>query len=308
MQLPAPSFASFWAGKRLSAFEVSCLRSFVTRGYAVHLYSFDVIENVPEGVLLLDAAEIDPAESVKRFVYKGEATLSHYSDYFRYLLFQKTRHIWIDADMLLVRPIEVELGATVLAHERADTICGAVMRLDNANPALKDLIVRTEAVMDRDLHWGETGPRLLTKVFDDRDTLKGAFAPERFFPITHDDFWKVFLPEHREECETLCGRAWGVHLWNNIVDRLGIWKMLAPPRGSYLWQRFEQDDSLQYFTATYPEKVMRQMVENWVLRKNGQDLGIVNLSRQLVPSALRTTRHYLGDRALRFGSSPAKKQ
>ena len=298
MQDQRLTFATFWSGEQLSAFECACLRSLAVRGYPVHLYSFDQIANVPAGIALRDAAEIAPPESVRRFLYAGKPNLSHYSDYFRYLLFRKTPHIWIDADMLLLRPLDIALKGTLLAREREDSICGAIMRLDNTRPELDRLIASTEAAMDRELKWGETGPGLITKIFGRSATFGDAFAPQFFFPITHDDFWKAFLPEYRGECEQLCAEAFGVHLWNNIVDRLGVWKMLAPPPGSFLANRFEQDGSLGFFAGTYPEKVMRAMVENWRLRQDGSALGIGNLSRQLLPSIGRTVRHRLGGSSL----------
>lgn len=294
-----PSFATFWAGTHLSAFEASCLNSFVARGYETVIYSFDVIENVPAGVTLLDASEIVPLTALNRFLFDGKPNLSHFSDYFRYLLFVKTKHVWIDADMLMLRPIDFSVGRTLFACERHDSICGAILRLDSTKPELARLVSETEAVMDRNLSWGHT-QRLLTKVFGRAEVFSKAYEPKLFFPIPHDDFWKVLLPEFRDECAVLCKGGFTVHLWNNIVDRLGIWKMLAPPSKSFLAERFEADDSLRFFRDAYPDKIMRQMVENWLLRKDGGDLGIFNLSRQLVPSVFRTARHYLGDVRIPF--------
>ncbi len=292
MQEPPPSFATFWAGDEVSAFEASCLHSFVVRGYRTILYSYGTVRDVPAGVELLDAATIAPAESMHRFWYSGKPNLSHFSDYFRYLLFRRTEHIWIDADMLLLRTITIPLGRMLLARERDDSICGAIMRLDNTRPELARLVSATEAAMDHELRWGETGPRLITSVFGQPDLFQGSLEPKYFFPLTHDDCWKVFLPEYREECEQLCSSAFGVHLWNNIVDKLGVWKCMAPPAGSFLSCALERDGSLRFFRDTYPAPVIRQMVENWCMRLDGSDLGILNLSRQVLPSILRTARNY----------------
>lgn len=301
----APSFATFWSGTQLSAFEASCLHSFAVRGYETIVYSFDLIENVPDGVTLVNASEIAPAAALTRFLYEGKPNLSHFSDYFRYLLFSKTKHVWIDADMLMMRPVRFPLGRTVLACERRNSICGAILRLDSDKPELARLIAETEAAMDRELIWGQTGPRLLTSVFGHAGVFRAAHEPKLFFPVPHDDFWKVFLPGFRDECAALCESGITVHLWNNIVDRLGVWKMLAPPAGSFLAEQFEADGSMRFFRDAYPAKVMQQMVENWLLRKNGGDLGIRNLSRQLVPSVFRTARHYWGDIRVPFFSQPA---
>jgi hypothetical protein len=295
MQHEALSFASFWAGGTLPAYEAACLRSFAVRGYKIALYSFEVIRNVPGGVTLKDASEIAPADSLQRFHYKGKPNLAHFSDYFRYLMFRETEYIWVDTDMLLLAPITVALERTLLARESSNSINNAIIRLDNKGPELGRMISETEALMDRDQHWGATGPRLLTKLFRDSPIMRNVFETRLFFPIPHDDFWKPFLPEFREECEAARTGAFTLHLWNNIVSRLGVWKSIAPPAGSFLHHRFEQDGSLGLFSDIYPEGVMRQMIENWRMRKDGGDLGIVNLSRQIVPSMFRTLRHYAGD-------------
>ncbi len=293
------SFATFWAGKQLSAFEVACLRSFVIRGHSIALYSFEGVENAPEGVALLDASAIAPRDTLDRFLYAGETNYAHFADYFRYLLFRETDLIWVDTDILLIRPVHAPLKRMVLGLERPGSLNNAVMRLDNAGPELDRVIGEAAAAMGRDLHWGEIGPRLVSKVYGQAFLLGDAFAPKFFYPIAHDDFWKVLLPEHLDECERLCADAFTVHLWNNILERLGVWKMLAPPEGSFLHRRFDADGSLPFFSDIYPERVMRSMIENWRLRKDGGDLGIAKLSRQVVPSVFRTLRHHSGGRLFR---------
>ena len=91
---------------------------------------------------------------------------------------------------------------------------------------------------------------LLTKQFGQKALLGKAFGPERFYALDHDDFWKVFLPEFKDECEQRTEKSWGVHLWNNIVDSLGYWKKIAPPVGSFLHARFTEDDTIRLFRST----------------------------------------------------------
>ena len=147
-----------------------------------------------------------------------------------------------------------------------------------------------ERATDRELSWGETGPRLLTEVFGKQDILKRARAPREFFPIGHDEFWRVFLPSERDWCEAACEGSFTVHLWNNIVVRLGIWKRFAPPPGSWLASRYEEDGTIDMFEDSYPADVMERMVENWILRGTGGALGIKAIARQLMPSIARSAR------------------
>ncbi len=281
-------FATFWAGPRLPALDRACLSSFVRLGHRLTLYSFDPVQNPPEGVQVADAAEILPRETLRAFIHDGRPDLSHFSDYFRYRLFAATGETWIDTDMLMLRPIDFAPQPNLFARETASSLCGAIMRIDTAGDALPELLRRTEQLMHTELAWGATGPRLLGQVIGQRDIIAQAHSPEVFFPVHFDEFTKPLLVECRDECEALCARSYTLHLWNNIVVRLGYWKELAPPEGSFLWSRLQALGLLGNFRDTYPASVMSQMVENWNFRKTGADIGALRMARQIGPSIMRS--------------------
>lgn len=285
-------FGTFWAGQRLSAFEAACLRSFTVRGHPLTLFSFDRVGDVPEGVSLANAREIVDISTLPRFLIDGQPSLSHFSDYFRYVMFDKTDLVWIDTDVMMLADFDHDPRRNLLALEDARSICGAVMRIGTGDPSLPTLIARTEALMDTRMRWGDTGPRLLTQVCGDR--LGAVQRKELFFPIHYDEFWKVFLPEHFDECQALCRQACTLHLWNNIVDQLGFWKDLLPPEGSFLHHLFVQNGSPGSFRATFPVANMRRLVDNWRASRSGSRLGVGSVVRQMVPSVRRTVRHYVG--------------
>jgi hypothetical protein len=285
----APEFATFWRGC-LSPLEAACLTSYARRGYRLVVFSYELLD-LPEGIEAADARDIAAVETSTRFIFNGRPNLSHFTDYFRYQLFSKTNFVWVDADMLLLRPIAPAFERDVIALERSDSVCGAIMRLA-PGARLTTLIEKTESKMDHDLLWGETGPKLLTSVFGIERVQANAFQPEIFFPIGDRDVWKILLPEYREECEVRAQKAIGLHLWNNIIDQIGYWKELAPPEGSFLRALFVADGSEKLFRDAYPVSIMRQNVENFRLRKSGEDLGIKQITRQILPSINRTWKYY----------------
>ena len=289
-----PCFATFWQGE-LSGYEMACINSFLKRGYRLTVYSYDPL-SLPPGAIAGDAASIVAPAGRQRFIYQGKPNLQHFSDYFRYVMFRKTEAIWVDSDVLLLRGFDDSLPATVLARENQAAICNAVMRIDNEGGRLDRLIARTEAAMDRELSWGETGPQSLERETGLKRILADAFPAERFFAINHDMIWKAFLPAYAVECEVMTANAWGAHLFNNVIERIGIWKSFAPPKGSFLHRKWEADGSLQFFDGEYPVKVMTQLIDNWCSRQSGDALGIKQVTKQLVPSVGRTLRHYVGPR------------
>ena len=288
MSTQKPTFATFWASGRLSAYEAACLASYTRHGYDITLYSYGDVTNLPPLVTLRSASEIVDEEFTKGFRIKGVPSLSHFSDLFRYALFQKTSQIWVDSDMYLLRPFDITLPQTFLAREDKRTLCGAIMRLDRENGALATLVARAEAAALRDLVWGETGPGLLTTIFG-ADIVATAYGPELFFPVHYDDFWKVFLPEYYEECDALCRGGYTLHLWNNIVTKVGIWKDVLPPTGSYLERRFVEDGMASLFQGVFPTAAMRHVIDNYRMRMSGSLHDVKRLMQLTLPGIKRRT-------------------
>ncbi len=282
-------FATFWHGGELSSMEQACLGSFVSYGYHVDLYSFMPMQALPDGVTQCDAADIVEPKTLEGFIVEGKPDIAHFSDYFRLKLFQARQVVWIDSDLVCLRPIIEHLPDTLLVREQQDSLCNAIMRIDSDDACLPVLISRTEALLGKPIPWGATGPRLLTDYFGHSALMTKAEAPARFFPIHYTEFWKVFHPAFIEECLQLCDHADTLHLWNNLVVRAGIWKKFGPPRGSYLAETFEKADCLRYFPELYPAEVMTRAIENYIAR-DGADLGLKRMARLLVPSLRNTMR------------------
>ena len=51
---------TLWVGNKLSTMERLCLSSFVHNDHSIELYSYEDIENVPDGVVIRDGNEILP--------------------------------------------------------------------------------------------------------------------------------------------------------------------------------------------------------------------------------------------------------
>ena len=119
------------------------------------------------------------------------------------------------------------------------------------------------------------------------DILKSADA---YMPFHHSEFYKYLLPEYYEECERACRKAYTIHLYNNIWDKIGYYKDLLPPEGSYLHSLLRDSPAAGQFKGIYPASVVRALAEGWHLRFSGEALSVGPLLRQLLPSALRTVK------------------
>ena len=60
---------TLWVGNKLSTMERLCLASFVQNGHPIELYTYEEIENVPDGVIIRDGNEILTKDMI--FEYKN---------------------------------------------------------------------------------------------------------------------------------------------------------------------------------------------------------------------------------------------
>jgi hypothetical protein len=305
--------ASFWHGPRLSALDAACLYSFVLSGFDVTLYSYDEVENVPNGIRLADAEDVVKREFIGRFKVMGRASIPHFADYFRCCLFRKTGTAWIDSDILCLRPFSIETEKTFLAKQANDLIGNAILRIHPADAMLSKLINSIEKIADnRDHRYGASGPYLITEMYGSAG-LADAFDPKYFFPIPSDKWWIAFLPSERLACEEACAEANVLHLWNNCVDESGIWKDILPPKGSFLNEQLTRRGMDVFFKGTYPEAVLEAIVNNYkfletashmplrkllnVTVKRCLERSTVLLSSSMRPSSMKRVRPSQRDKA-----------
>lgn len=272
-------FATFWHGGGLSPYELACVLSFRELGHPLSVYSFGPVVGLPDGIPLLDARDIVAPDSMDLFKVNGVPSASHFTDYFRFVMFRKTDEIWVDTDIILLKRFTLGLAGNLMGRETTSSVCTAVLHLDRTDPRLQTMIDRVEALSTKSLVWGDTGPRLLTSVYG-----VGEGLPEQvFYPVHFDDYYKVFLPQYRAECEALCGDATTLHLWNNLVVKMGLFKEIGPPLGSYLHAVFERSGANRLFGTFYPEAVMKTMIHNAVVKVGG-DSGVKRVLKLIAPS------------------------
>jgi len=280
-------------GGALSPMEQACLQSFVARGHDVTLFSYDAIANAPLGVRCENAVEIVEPGRIDRFIYDKTPNIVHFSDYFRLKMFERAGLTWIDADLVLVDPHRMPSGpGGLVGREKQGGFNNAILYISDV-PLQRKLISEVEQLEGQDLSWGQTGPRLLDRHGPQITRSETIHGPETFYPIDHDSIWKVLLPEHRAWCDAQCRSAATLHLFNNVLVRMGYWKSIAPPVGSYLHTRFQESGALRFFEATYPETVMRHLTHNFVASQTGEELGLKAVLTQMLPSAARSYAHHV---------------
>lgn len=295
------SFATYWKGAELSAFEKACLLSFVNRGHQVQVFSYGAIKNLPAGIRCVDAREIVAETWADSFSFRGKPDVTHFTDYFRYNLFLKTDCIWIDTDIVLLdRAVPPE--GFVIGWEDEGSLCGAIMRIPSRDEKLPQLVRDCAAFAGKPLVWGDTGPRLLNAVYGAKAVAEVAAPRSRYYPIHYFDFWKVLDPASAADCAHETRDAVTLHLWNNLLVKLGVYKNLGPPRGSFLHGAFERAGCIDLFDDFYPAPVMATLIDNFLSRVDAgpyagrRVFGLGTVSRLVVPALKQTVSKRRGMR------------
>jgi hypothetical protein len=218
-----PDVVTFWHGQ-LDALRLTCLRSQVAAGHKVTLYSFDPIAGLPDGVGNAEAEAILPhafSERLRPPQPDGtwrDWTILQFSDFFRMRLMAESAGLWLDADVLLLKPVEIDQTKPFFAWERPRQLGNSVLYLPPGDPivvAFESLMRQDELTPDwlalrhrltfllRRLRGGSRrlsdiriaiyGPAALTALASRADELRYALPRKSFYAV-HADPKRFFEP------------------------------------------------------------------------------------------------------------------
>ncbi|MDF0496282.1 hypothetical protein GPL17_25460 [Bradyrhizobium yuanmingense] len=151
-----PEIVTFWHGP-MDALRQTCLRSQLAAGHKVTVYSFDTIPGLPAGVANAEAEAILPhafSERLRPPQPDGswrDWTILQFSDFFRMKLMAKGLGLWLDADVLLLRPVEIDPAKPYFAWERPRQLGNSVLYLPQAHgivAAFEELMEQEELTPD----------------------------------------------------------------------------------------------------------------------------------------------------------------
>ncbi|HEY4069931.1 MAG TPA: hypothetical protein VGM04_00045 [Sphingomicrobium sp.] len=202
---------------------------------------------MPDGVETLDASAILAREAI-RASWSNRSDI--YSDWFRYEIQKRALGTWLDLDMYLVAPLDLD-PPNLFGEYEPGKINGAVLRLPPESPMLPKLLEqfeektiptsmpfkrRLELGARRLIHdrvdltrtpWGTTGPFALTEFVPKFGLGSEALPPEVFYPAPWQKAaWIADATVALEDFVT--ERTVAVHLWNELIK--GIKNSPAPER------------------------------------------------------------------------------
>lgn len=229
-------FQSFWYGGALSPYELFCLKSFIDCGHAFDLYTYDPNLAVPAGVRVCDASELFSRDEV--FVYQaegfGKGSPSAFSNLFRSKLMVEKGGWWADTDVVCLTG-RIPVVTEFFARQDADFVAWGIMYFEPRHPVMVQCLDQGTK-LGRTVKWGDSGPRLLTRVLTERGLIDRAQPASVCYPIHYTQALDVLRPSRTAALAGQIETSLFLHLWNAMLVFRGVQKTCLPPKGSLLRQ------------------------------------------------------------------------
>jgi hypothetical protein len=237
-----PPIETLWIGDRLPPVEELGLKSMTAFGHPVTLWTYGPIANAPKGVTVADASEILPRSSI--ISYRGNPRGTKlFANIFRLELLRRGANLWLDADVLLLKPIDLP-DDYIFGWESDRRINNAVLRLPRQSELLTELLAfvsrrpvvcpwwpawkrswqRATALIGLErgpetIALGTFGPKAVTHFVKELGLTALAKSRDVFYPVNYAETDLYFRPGGLES--RLTENTHAVHLWlANIEPRI----------------------------------------------------------------------------------------
>jgi hypothetical protein len=262
----------FWHGCDLSRFEYNSILSYLQNGYEYHLYTYDIIGNIPNGVIIKDANEIIPKTDI--FYYYDSIT--PFSDLFRYKMLYDKGGIWTDCDIFCLHKFDdydeyifatertIRKGAfkSILPYkilnsfikvpEKSDIMFAMWKKAELAKNKYLEKINKNDNFKNiglKSYHWG-AGSKVLSQMIDKYNLQKYIVSPDFAFYINWWDYKSVF---QKDKGSISASRGWEdtIKFWDtkNIFDPTKNIKLITIHNGWCMCNKYDKnkkydDDSI----------------------------------------------------------------
>lgn len=230
---------SLWIGKTLSNNERLCLHSFIHHGNEFHLYVYDEIPDIPEGVMVKDANAIIPASRIFR---DNAYTYASFADWFRLKMLYELGGWWVDMDVVCLQPFKISDPYCISSEWNYKMTATEVNNTCLKCPPGAQYIGALLQMVEEKVHsgdpvkWGDVGVYLFRQKAEQYEELtKYCREPEAFCPLPYFDLSTLICPGNYHPASN----TMAIHLWNEI------------------WRRGNLDKNARY----HPESVYEKLKE-----------------------------------------------
>ena len=252
---PLPEVASLWIGAKLGLIEQLTIQSFLAHGHHFTLFTTEKVEGIPAGTVVRNANEIFPCQHIVRDHKTGSPAI--HADMFRYAMLAKTELMWVDMDVLCLRPFHPS-SPYVFGFEDETTVNNAVLRLPQNSPTLAALLTyqpNTKGYppffsIERKIRywlkgggrkpkiskwpWGAIGPKGLTYHLQQTGETKYALSQQAFYAVPAKNI-AALITANTQLPDLSSPEVFYLHLWGKELRQAIAQRGIVP--GSFLAQQ-----------------------------------------------------------------------
>ena len=222
---------TLWIGPELSKMEQLCLKSFVDNGHILHLYTYETVKNVPEGVIIKDGNEIIPGDEI--FRYKN-GSVSAFSNLFRFTMLYKKGGYWVDTDLICTKFFKFDTPYVISTEplNNKNTITSSFLKFPKGSQAaLSAINIQKEhkkKILNGEMGWG-SGPKTVKHIVKEFQLYKYILPWKctcscdwNLFPTIIDPNIKKQNPKYSyviDNINDIPDEMVGIHLWNEMWRR-----------------------------------------------------------------------------------------
>jgi len=247
---------SLWIGSALSKLEQLCLKSFIDNDMEFHLYTYDKIDNIPEGIIIKNGNEILDKSEIFRY---NNGSVSAFSNLFRFTLLDKKGGFWVDTDVICVRPFSFEDEIVIMSEPEHTAyeqtfITSSVIRLPKDSEITKEAVkIQREhkgKILTGEITWG-SGP-LCVKTIVKKFNLEKYVKPwNTICSCSAPHVHTIVIPNRKphpsiiDNIKDIPENMVAIHLWNEVLRRSSIDKD----------QNFHPDSLIEYYKRKHLTKL-----------------------------------------------------
>ncbi len=225
-------FRTFWHGGPLNPYNLMCLRSFVSQGHQVEIFTYDDEISIPDWATRREANEILPTKDVLCYQNEQSGGFSLHSNMFRLAMLHRLGGWWIDTDVMLLGP-NVPVDDYFFVRENDPYLNTAIMKFPAGHPLLAEGLDYCRAAGTA-VVWGQTGPRLFDELAHKYQLIDLAQPAHASCPVPWYDIIALFDPALCGEVQARSVNSIFLHLCMQMWHRAKIPFEHAPPEGSFL--------------------------------------------------------------------------
>lgn len=212
-----PIIQSLWIGDDLTNVEKLCVQSFLDNGHEFHLYTYTDIGGIPSGAVVKDGNEIVPESDI--FLHK-RGTYAIFADWFRLALLAKRGGVWVDMDMICLKPFDFPPEQIILAAENSHFCTNTVMMFPKGHPLIVALEQNFHSFQNKaNSGWGKIGgPKALTKAIKEHSMQTHVFPFYYFLPISWTEWHTAFDKTYADDINFFAN-TYSIHLSNEMGRR-----------------------------------------------------------------------------------------